>query len=192
MKLLFINLFLEGGLNMPSTEDFLSKVIPNLWAFLVQLFAFIIMVLIAIKFGYKPVKKFLDSRKAYIANNLEEAKSKNEEANRNLEETKAKLQGSEKEAIQIIQEAKKAAEAEREQILEETKKDIATKHQKAQEDIRIEQEKVMKEMHDDVVDIAIEATKNILNREVSSGDDKALLDNFVSDLIDEKNQSKSK
>lgn len=187
MKLLSIILLLEAeGIDMPGENDFVSKLIPNLWAFLVQFIAFIIMVLIVIKLAYKPIAKFIQARKDYISNNLEEARVKNEEATKNLEETKTNLQSSQKEAIQIIQDAKKEANKEREQILEETKKEIAIKHAKAQEDIKIEQEKAIKEMHDDVVDIALEATKNILGREVSDKDDKALLDSFVSSLIEEK------
>lgn len=185
MKLLSKILVLsDEGINLPSGDDFVSKLIPNLWTFLVQLFAFIIMILVVIKLAYKPVSKFLQKRKEYVENNLNEAKVKNEEATRNLEETKANLQSSKKEAIQIIQSAKKEAENERDAILEQTKQDIAKKHEKAQEDIRIEQEKAMKEMHDDVVDIAIEATKNILAREVNANDDKALVDSFVDELME--------
>ena len=187
MKLLSIILLLESeGLEIPTSEDFVKKFIPNFWAFLVQFIAFIFMVLIVIKFAYKPIAKFIKARKEYVESNLEEARSKNEEASKNLEETKANLQSSQKEAIQIIQDAKKEASKEREQILEDTKREIAIKHAKAQEDIKIEQEKAIKEMHDDVVDIALEATKNILGREVSDKDDKALLDSFVNDLIEEK------
>ena len=187
MKLLSIILLLEAeGIEIPNGDDFVSKLIPNLWAFLVQFIAFIIMILIVIKLAYKPIAKFIQARKEYVRNNLEEARIKNEEASRNLEETKTNLQSSQKEAIQIIQDAKREANKEREQILEETKKEISLKHAKAQEDIRIEQEKAIKEMHDDVIDIALEATKNILGREVSEKDDKALLDSFVSNLIEEK------
>ena len=186
MKLQSIILFLSEGIDVPKAEDFINKVIPNFWAFIVQLFAFIIMILIVIKFAYKPVSNFLAKRKEYVNNNLKEAEEKNLEASRNLEETRNNLQGSQKEAIQIIQDARKQAEKERVEILEETNKDVANKRAKALEDIEVAKNKALKDMHDEVVDIAIEATKNILNREVDVNDDKAMLDNFVSDLIDKK------
>ena len=65
----FIKLILSDGLGLPSGEDFVNKVFPNIWAFLVQLIAFIIMAVIVVKFAYKPVKNFLNKRREYIANN---------------------------------------------------------------------------------------------------------------------------
>ncbi|MBQ7275879.1 MAG: F0F1 ATP synthase subunit B [Bacilli bacterium] len=186
MKLfnLFIFLAEENAIGKPESNDFISKVIPNFWAFLVQLFAFIIMIIIVIKFAYKPVSKFLAERKRIVNDNLTEAEEKNKEANKNLEEAKIKRQETQKEAIQIIQDAKKEAEAERGAILEDANQALAKTRAKAMEDIELAKAKAMKEMHDEVVDIAMEATKNILGREVNNNDDKALLDDFVSDLID--------
>ncbi len=189
MKILSI-ILLTNELQQPKQEDFISKVIPNFWAFLVQLIAFIIMILIVIKFAYKPIAKFLQKRKEYIESNLKEAGEKNEEASRNLEESKSNLRSSQVEAVQIIQNAKIEAEKERSAILEETNQDIAAKRMQAQEDLELEKNKALKEMHDDVVDIAMEATKNILNREVTETDDKHLLDDFVDDLIEEKVENK--
>lgn len=185
MKLQSIILFLsDSAIGKPESSDFVEKVIPNFWAFLVQLIAFILMMVIVIKLAYKPVSNFLAKRKEYVNNNLKEAEIKNEEASRNLEETKANLQGSQKEAIQIIQDARKQAEVQRGEILEEANKDAEKAKIKAMEDIEIAKNKAMKEMHDEVIDIAMEATKNILNREVNANDDKAMLDDFVSELID--------
>ena len=191
MKLLSLFMFLEAeGIGKPESSDFVSKVIPNFWAFLVQLIAFIIMILIVIKFAYKPVSKFLEERRKIVNDNLTEAEEKNREADKNLEEAKVKKQETQKEAIQIIQDAKKQAEIERGAILEETNQALARSRAKAMEDLEIAKAKAMKEMHDEVVDIAMEATKSILSREVNNQDDKALLNNFVNDLINKKDEAK--
>lgn len=182
MKLL--NNLLAGGPGLPSGEEFFNKVFPNLWAFIVQFIAFIILCVVVYFVAYKPVKKFINKRKEYIANNLSEAASKNEEAAKNLAESKSSLQQTRKEAVKIINDAKQEAEHQRDVILEETKKDIAMKHAKASEDIKIEQEKALKELHDDVVDLAFEATKSILGREVNDKDNKNLVDSFVDDLME--------
>ncbi len=183
---LLVLILTESVLDKPDSESFIEKVIPNFWAFLVQFIAFIIMILIVIKFAYKPVANFLRKRREYVESNLNEALNKNKEADLNLEQTKSNLQSSQKEAIQIIQDAKKQAELERSQMLEDTNKDIAARRIKAEEELEISKEKALKEMHDDVIDIAMEATKNILNRNISEQDDQKLLDDFVDDLIDEK------
>lgn len=186
----FILILTEDAIGKPESSDFIQKVIPNFWAFLVQLIAFVIMILIVIKFAYKPVSAFLAKRHEYVNNNLKEAEEKNLEASRNLEETKANLQGSQKEAIQIIQDARKQAEVQRSEILEEANKDVAKTKAKAMEDIEVAKNKAIREMHDEVIDIAMEATKNILGREVNDNDDKAMLDDFVNDLIDQSTNKK--
>ena len=182
----FIKLILSDGLGLPSGEDFVNKVFPNIWAFLVQLIAFIIMAVIVVKFAYKPVKNFLNKRREYIANNLKEAEDKNLEATKNVEESIASLNSSKKEAIKIIQDAQKEAEVQRDKVFEETKAQIQEKRLQAQEDIKKEQEKAIKQVHDDVVSLAYQATKSILEREVNEDDDKKLVDEFVSDLIEKR------
>ena len=182
----FIKLILSDGLGLPSGEDFVNKVFPNIWAFLVQLIAFIIMVFVVIKFAYKPVRKFLDKRREYIANNLKEAEEKNSEANKNIQESITSVNSSKNEAIKIIQDAKKESEIQREKMLEETNAQLQEKRLQAQEDIKKEQEKAIKQVHDDVVSLAYQATKSILEREVNEDDDKKLVDEFVSDLIEKR------
>jgi len=184
MKELYLLLLYNAeGVTLPTGEDFISKVFPNIWAFLVQLIAFIIMVIVVIKLAYKPVHKFIEQRREYVERNIREAEEKNAEANKYLEESKQSIQASQKQAIEIIQSANKEAMKQKEIALEETQKEITAKHSKAQEDLKIEQDKALKELHDDVVDIALEATKTILNREVSKEDDKKLVDDFVKDLM---------
>ena len=183
---LFKLISFSGGITLPSGEDFINKVFPNIWAFLVQFIAFIITAIVVTKFAYNPVKKFLQARREYVATHLKEAEEKNLEASKNQEKALAELQQSKKDAVNIIQKAKKEAEKEREVILEDTKKEIALKRLQAQEDIKKEQEKAIKEVRDEVVELAYEATKNILDREVSSKDDKKLVDDFVKDLIEKR------
>lgn len=185
MELLKV-IFLSDGLTLPSGEDFVNKVFPNIWAFLVQLIAFIIMCIVVARFAYRPVKNFLAKRKEYVAKNLLEAEQKNVEATKNQQEALTQVQQSKKEAIEIINQAKKQAEIERETILENTKKEVSLKKLQAQEDIKREQEKAIKEVHDEVVELAYEATKNILNREVSNKDNDKLLNDFVDDLIEKR------
>lgn len=170
------------GFDMPG--GFFEKVFPNIWAFLAQFIAFIILVLVGWKVLYKPVHEFIEKRKEYIKNNLEEAASKNEEASKYLEESKASIAKANKEAIGIIQEAKVESEKQRQVALEEQALELASKRAKAQEDIEHEHEKMLKELHDEVVDLAFEATKSILDREVDKEDNKKLVDSFVDELME--------
>ena len=51
----------------------INDAIPNLYITLAQLGAFIVMVILVIVFGYKPIKKKLDARREYVQKNLEDS-----------------------------------------------------------------------------------------------------------------------
>ena len=66
-----------------------DKIIPSdPWAFLVQLLATFILVLILAKFLVKPARKYISERQAYIQGNLDEANNKNIEADEKLADAK--------------------------------------------------------------------------------------------------------
>ena len=62
-----------------NAKDFIEKLIPNFWSFLIQLLSLIVLIIVVIFVAYKPVKKILQKRQDYIVNNIresEEAKAK--------------------------------------------------------------------------------------------------------------------
>ncbi len=186
MKFLLKSISLNGGLELPDGEEFVSKVFPNIWAFLVQFIAFILMMLIVIKFAYKPVSRFLNKRREYIAENLREAGEKNAKAEANVLDSMEQLNRAKKEAVEMIGEAEKTAQKERELLMQKTQEDIRKRREQAQKEIEREEEKAVKRIHDEVVDLAYETSRSILQREVSSEDDKKLVDDFVSDLLEKR------
>ena len=68
-----------------------AKLIPNIWAFLVQLFAFIILIIVVTKFAYKPVRKYLDKRSELLNSEKKETESLNQKAKENILESEKKL-----------------------------------------------------------------------------------------------------
>ena len=177
---------LSDGLSLPTGDDFVSKVFPNIWAFLVQLLAFIIMSNIVIKFAYKPVKKFLAQRREYVEEHLSKAEEATKKAEDNVKETEKNLALSNKKALQIIEDAKKEAEKQKQEILLQAKVEANNKMIQVQQDIEKEKQKAVQEVHDDVVNLALEASKTLLTREVNSLDNQKFLNDFVDELTEEK------
>lgn len=177
---------LSDGLSLPTGDDFVSKVFPNIWAFLVQLLSFIIMSIIVIKFAYKPVKKFLAQRREYVEEHLSKAEEATKKAEDNVKETEKNLALSNKKALQIIEDAKKEAEKQKQEILLQAKVEANNKMIQVQQDIEKEKQKAVQEVHDDVVNLALEASKTLLTREVNSLDNQKFLNDFVDELTEEK------
>ena len=94
---------LSDGLGLPTGEDFVNKVFPNIPSFVVQLAAFIILSIIVIKFAYKPVSKFIKKRREFVESTLDETRKENAEAKAKNEEAIKNLNDSKKQAMVIVE-----------------------------------------------------------------------------------------
>lgn len=159
-----------------------EKLLPNIWAFLVQLIAFVLLLIAVIFLAYKPVKKFLEKRSEMLE---EEVKTTHE--NRQISEEKrvemiSNLANAKAEATKIINDAAKEATIAKDKILSDANDERRQLKEKTMNEISLEKEKAMKELKDQIVDVAFEASSKILEREVNSLDNKKIVDNFVEDL----------
>ena len=159
-----------------------EKLLPNIWAFLVQLIAFVLLLIAVIFLAYKPVKKFLEKRSEMLE---EEVKTTHE--NRKISEEKrvemiSNLANAKAEATKIINDATKEATIAKDKILSDANDERRQLKEKTMNEISLEKEKAMKELKDQIVDVAFEASSKILEREVNNLDNRKIVDNFVEDL----------
>lgn len=159
-----------------------SKLFPNIWAFLVQLLALIVLLIIVFKFAYKPVHNFLEKRKELLENEVKETQKNNAKSSEYLLEAEKKLAGTKKEASEIIEKAKVDASKVGQQIIDEAQKEAILLREKAAKDIENAKNKARKELHNEIVDVALSASSEILSREVSSEDNSKIVDKFIDDL----------
>lgn len=162
--------------------DISGKLIPNLWAFITQLIAFSIMVAIVIFFAYKPVRKYLDKRQAYIKENLDQAAKSNKEAQEANQKAQLALANSKKEGAAIILEAKKQAEEDKVIYEEKLQKELQLKRIRAEQDIQAQKRQAIEDAKGEIVDIALMASSSLLGREVNSKDNKEYVAKFVEEM----------
>ena len=160
-------------------DDILSKLIPNWTSFVVQLAAFLVLVAVVIYFAYKPVKKMIKKREDYIEDNIKQSELAKSRANDNIIKSEATLTESHKQANEIIEQAKLDAENERYRILEETNLLVSKMKQDALEDIKQSKEDAKEEIRKEMVNLALEASGEILGRNVSTKDNEKLADDFI-------------
>lgn len=165
-----------------NSDTFLGKLIPNWVSFVVQLAALLVLILIVIIFAYKPVKKIVKKRQDYIESNIKEAEESKAIWKENELKSKETVLASDRTAANIVAEAKANAVIERNKILEQTQEDVSRMKLEAENDIaRMEleaQDKIKKE----IVSVALDASKELLGREVSSEDNNRLLEEFIEDV----------
>ena len=125
---------------------------------------------------YKPVLKFIKARQDNIQKGLDEGKRMQEEAQAVKAEYDDKLAKTELEIEEKQQSAAAELEAYKAEQKELVDQEIAALRSKAQEDIQQEREHAVKEIHDEVVDIAIKLTGELLEKEISKEDNSKLIE----------------
>ena len=183
----FLNLVIlvdeSGGLSIPVVD----KLIPNLWAFLAQFIAFVIMAIIVVKFAYKPVHNFIAKRQEYVQSNLEKIKKDRLEAEAANKKAQDNLSMSHKEAVEILNQAKLQAEKDKSQAEAELQKELQQKRIQAEKVIEQEKRKAVEDAKDEIVDIALQASSSLIGRNISSEDNKRLVEEMIEDVSGDNN-----
>ena len=176
-------LFLEDASSAPfKPEDFLNKIFGNFWSLLINLLALIVLFIVLFLVAYKPVKKYVEKRRDYIEGNIHDA----EVAKSFYEDKVAKsdeiISSAQKEGQEIIKNAEMNAKKEADSIIAKAKEDARNEESKAIANIEAEKQKAQAEIHAQIVNVALEASKEILGREIDKKDNEKLLSDFTNDL----------
>ena len=181
---LFAAVLLSSCQGQPFSEsDFNNKLFPNgLWDLIIQLAAFVILLILVFLLGYKPLKKMLDKRKEYVQNQLDEA----EKAKKTISDAsllaQQEIDKGKQEASAIIQEAKAQASVEAASIINEAKEQASAKRRAADEEIKLAQEASKQEIRQEIIDVALQASSQILARNVDDKDNQRMVDELLSSL----------
>lgn len=163
-------------------DDIVDRLVVSWQSFVMQLAAFLILVFVVIKFAYKPVNNYITKRQAFMENELKEAKSKNKEADLYLTTSKQELNKARSDVNEIIENAKNEATKAKNEILNSTDQEIARKRKLLEEEIALEKKQAQEDIKNDIIDVALLASSQVLQREVSSEDNKRLVNDFIDKL----------
>ena len=159
-----------------------NKLIPNFFSFLVQIIALIVMIVVVMVILYKPIKKTLDTRASYIEGQIKDANDAKAISEENAKISEQNIIDSRKKASEIIANANVIAEQQKEAIIEEANKQVIRMKQEAEEDILKAKEEAQKEIHDEIVNVALDASKEILQREINEKDNSRLVEDFLKEV----------
>ncbi|MCQ2742755.1 MAG: F0F1 ATP synthase subunit B [Bacilli bacterium] len=167
-----------------SPSDFLGKLFPEGFGvnLLIQLLAFVVLLLAVIFLAVKPVKKLVKARRQYVEENLRGSEEAKKIAEKNAVESEGLITEAKEKAATIVEGAKIQAQKEADKIIEAAHEETVLMKKKADEDIETAKKKSEQETHDAIVEVAMEASSHVLGREVNSDDNARLVDDFVSDL----------
>ncbi len=141
-----------------------------------SLVSFSILMALLYKFAFPAIMETLTAREKQISGDIEKAEQARKAGEQLLADYQSRLEGAQREAHAMLEEAKKRSQ----EIADESEKRMEKEAQKTLEEARREIERsrqeAMKEVRLHVVDLVMETTTRVLQREVSDQDHRRMVE----------------
>ena len=140
---------------------------------------FLVLMAVLWKFAWGPISEGLEKREKAVAENISEAQRQNEEARKLLSEHEAKLAGAASEVRQMLDDAKRDAESQKDKILADAQAAASSEKDRALREIDAAKNAVLQELAEKSVDTAVGLAGKIVRRQLSSEDHSELIDDAL-------------
>ncbi len=162
------------------TVQELVTVVP--WTFVAQICNLFIQMYLIKRFLFKPINEVIAKRKQLADAQISEAEAANKEAQALKADYEKNLAEANADARAIIQDAKRHATIQSEEIIKEAQSEAAAMKQKADADIAQEKVKAFNEMKDEIGDIAMQIAGKVIEREISEKDHQKLIEEMIKNV----------
>lgn len=143
----------------------------------------IILFFVLKHFVYKPVSKFLSSRKESVSKEIDTAANDLQQAQEARAKYEALLENSKNEAAEIVAKGRERADKVYAEAVEQGRAEARQIVQRAFAEIQREKKAAYENMRDDIADMAIGVAERILKREISQEDNRRIIDEFFEKVV---------
>ena len=154
----------------------------NFWTALFILGNTLLLLYVATKFLFVPVKNMIDSRQKEIDDMYAEAGSAKEQAQAIQEEYQQKLATAQQTSERIVKEAVDRGRSREEEIIRKANEEAAAIMDKASADIEMEKKKAINDAKDDIAGLSMAIASKVVARELNADDQKDLIARFNAEL----------
>ncbi len=140
---------------------------------------FLTVVFVLRKFAWRPLLGALQKREEFIRESLENARKEREEAKKLLEQYTEQINKAREEASALCDEGRRDAEEVRRRIESEARAEADRIVKRAKREIEIAHQDAIKEIYNEVADLATRVAGRVLEREVSADDHRQLVSSAV-------------
>lgn len=158
----------------------IAVLLPDPIEFIPMLVAFIVLLVLLVKFGWPMFDGMLVKREETIKNSLEQSEAARIESERVLAEYKQQLQDIQIQADQIIADAKQAGSAERAEIVASAHTEASSIIEKARADIEQDKLKAAHELQDSLADLSIDIASRLIGENLNDEEHRRIIENYVS------------
>lgn len=166
----------------PSTgglSEKLDQLMPSIWIMIATLGALCILIIILTKFLYKPVKKMVKNRQDFIQKNIDDSIEAKKNALLLEKESREELEISRSKAQEIISTSKIEGELIKKEYISQGQYESKRLIDESKQNIQANIKKIKSESHDEIVAIAIDISKKIINENIDTKQANKYLDEYL-------------
>ena len=157
----------------------------NLQDMIMTLISTILIVLFAKHFFWDKILAFVKKRQDLIQDNIDSSEDLKKAALAQKEKYDVQMQHAGQDAHVIIETARVNATQQKKEILDQANSEAARIKAKAQEDIDRDRLKAQDEMKEAISDVAIEAAKKLVDKEMDESTQRKFVDDFLAKAGDQ-------
>ena len=150
--------------------------------FLFILILFVVLMLLIRKVAWNPVSDMMEKRANKIAADLNSAEEARKKAEELADKRQIALKDSHVEASKIIERAKQNGEQQKASIVDSATLEVKAMKDNAKKEIQQERKEALASVKNDVAELSIEIAAKIIQKELNTADQKALVDSYIEGL----------
>ncbi len=162
-----------------SGNDLIS-VVPGLMIWTLITFAIVFFVLR--KLAFSRIQGMIDARRERIREALDEADRAREEARHLIDEHKQLISQAKAESEEILSEARRIGDAQRQRVLEEAQADLDRRLEENRKSIEAENQKLVEQIRREVVELTLVAAEKVTGKVLDADDQRRLIDEAVNEI----------
>jgi F-type H+-transporting ATPase subunit b len=158
----------------------LIKVTPGLMIWTIV--AFLITLFVLKRYAFGPIQKTIDERRERIQQSITEAEQARTEARRLLEEHRALIGQARGQAEDILADARKVAEAQRQRVKQETEADRQRRLEETRRQIEAETHRALEQIRAEVAELTLIAATKVTGKALDDADHRRLISDAIKEL----------
>ncbi len=162
-----------------SGNDLIS-VVPGLMIWTLITFAIVFFVLR--KLAFSRIQGMIDARRERIREALDEADRARDEARQLIDEHKQLISQAKAESEEILSEARRVGDAQRQRVLEEAQADLDRRLEENRKSIEAENQKLVEQIRREVVELTLVAAEKVTGKVLDADDQRRLIDEAVNEI----------
>jgi F-type H+-transporting ATPase subunit b len=159
-----------------------NPILPSTGEIVWSVISFVILLVVLVKVAFPPVARMMAQRSERIRSDLEAADAARREAEALRAQREQELASAREDARRILDEARRTAEALREEILQRAREEAAAVRAQVESQLAAERTQVVRALRQEVGDLAVELAAKIIQSELERSTTDPLVAAFLREV----------